>query len=294
MATCQISLADSQISKFYSQRNSESATSLASLINRQPSSDKLGSVLDDTINHLFLSSFAQRPHIDVLVSFLSSVARQIEAAISHPGYTVDKPYKTTVLRPSNGPGIIPEHLSHALYRAIWGHTSRAYTPDEESDKELPKGYYRDASVYATILARAFATQPLFRSSLWREVGDAFVKGLFSGPEQEPGVFVVLTTLILGAGAEIREYILQEERAGKGMAWLWYNDIRTAADEEWGWQDIVEALSKEPLTGMASRLPGYVKASLERAQRHVSDGGSPLKSWDSEMLAKDAFAWVDES
>ncbi len=121
----------------------------------------------------------------------------------------------------------------------------------------------------------------------------FVKGLFSGPEQEPGVFIALSTVLLGAGAEIREYMSQEGVKGKGMAWLWYDDVRTGADREWDWQSIVEALSDDSEPEMSSRLPDYVRATFERAKKHVGDGQGEMKSWDSERLANEAFVWVDE-
>lgn len=282
-----------QISTFFSQRNSQSAVSLGSLVNRQSNLDTLDPILNTIINEFVLSSFSQRSQIDSLVSFLSSLATQIELSVVHPGHSLEDRYATTLLRPSNGPGIVSEHLSHALYRALWGHTSRARTPDEELDREHPKKYYADASIHATILARAFATQPGFRDQLWREVEDMFVKGLFSGPEQEPGVFIALSAVLLGGGAEIREYMSQEGVKGKGMAWLWYDDVRTGADREWDWRGIVGALSNEPEPEISSRLPDYVKATLERAKVHVGDGQGEMRSWDSERLANEAFVWVDE-
>lgn len=278
-----------QISTCFSQPNSQSAASLATLVNRQSNTADLDPILNTIINQFILSSFAQRSQIDSIISFLSSAANQIELSVAHPGHSPEDRYATTQLRASKGPGIVSEHLSHTLYRALWGHTSRARTPDEELDREHPKKYYADASTHATILARAFAIQPGFRDHLWREVEDIFVKGLFSGPEQEPGVFIALSAVLLGAGAEIREYMAQGVK-GKGMAWLWYDDVRTGADREWDWPSIVEALGNEPEPEIS---PSYVRATFERAKKHVCDSQGEMRSWDSQRLANEAFVWVDE-
>ena len=208
-----------------------------------------------------------------------------------PGHTPEDPYATTQLRPSKGSGLIAERLSHKLYRSLWPHTSRCRTPDDEYDLELPKQYYVNASHDGAILARAFATQPVFRPHLWREVEDTFVKGLFSNPDPELGVFVVLSALLLGAGAEIREYLSQEGSRGKGGEWLWYNDERTDPDREWNWSDVVEALRGLPDPEISQRIPDYVKGSFEKAQLHVGDGSGELKSWNSERLARECFWWA---
>jgi len=43
--------------------------------------------------------------------------------------------------------------------------------------------------------------------------------------------------------------------------------------------------------MNDRLPGYVKNTLELAQKYV-EGGLMEESWDSERLTEEAFNWED--
>lgn len=107
------------------------------------------------------------------------------------------------------------------------------------------------------------------------------------------MFIALSAVLVGAAVEIREYMSQGGVKAKGMAWLWYDDVRTGADREWDWRDIVEGLSNEPEPEMSSRLPDYVLATLERAKTHIGDGQGEMMSWNGERLATEAFVWVDE-
>lgn len=289
----QLSLPNTQISELFLQCTPQSSKSLADLITSQANHDGLDRVVVPTIQQLLLSSTAQPTHIDDLVSFLASTANGIDLSVSHPGQSTDahhKSYKSTILRPSRGADIVSERLSHTLYERLWCHTSRAVTPDEDVDKDIPNTYYIDTSILATVLARAFSTQTTFRVSLWREIEDVFVKGLFSGSDQEPGTFIALAAILLGAGAEIRAY-LQDGNMGHGRNWVWYDDM---SDEQvWGWNDIVSSLQKEPEPGFASRLPGFVKTSFELCKQHVGEGNGEMKSWDSLILAREAFGWIEQ-
>ena len=147
------------ISTFFSQSNAQSAESLATLVNRQSDLVTL-STPSPTNSSSPLSPSAAR--LILLSHFYLQWPSQIDSSVIHPGHSPEDRYANTLLRPSNGPGILAEHLSHALYRALWGHVSRTRTPDEDLDREHPTKYYADASIHATILARAFATQRAFR------------------------------------------------------------------------------------------------------------------------------------
>jgi len=287
------------IASYFSQPNGDSATRLAALINQelgsagfQQNTAALDTLLSSITGQLALSSLAHRETIDDYVTFVSFTALQINSAATHPGTIVkegdESLYKIAPLHPASGPGILGEQLSKALFDSIWSATSRAVTPDVETDRDQSKEYYYKSSVQATILARAFALAESMRSSLWRDVEDVLVKGLFSGDEQEPGVFVALAAILLGAGKEIKDYMGEEEK-GKGQRWLWYDDVRTEAEARWGWKDVVEALKGQPGPAMVDRLPEYVKDSFELAKRHVFDGSE--ESWDSERLAAEAFKWA---
>lgn len=287
------------VASLFAAHTSDSATKLAALINQEigsegykPGTASLDALLSSIMNQLLLSSLGHRETIDDYVTFVSFAALQINNEATHPGTILkegdERPYKVAPLHPASGPGIFGEHLSKALFDALWGATSRAYTADENGDRELPKEYYYKTSVQSTVLARAFALPETFRDSLWRDVEDIFVKGLFSGDEQEPGVFIALTAILLGAGEEIEEYMGGEQK-GKGKAWLWYDDVRTEPDARWGWRDVVEALKNQPGPRMADRLPEYVKDNIELAKKHVIDGTK--ESWDSEKIASEAFKWA---
>lgn len=287
-----LSLPSNAVAGLYARPGPESQAALVALINDANANSVTDSVLDSIIYHFILSAFAQPTKIDSLIDFLASVASRITPSLAHPGNPEEK-YMSTPLRPSTGPNILSERLSHTLYGRLWQLTSRAVTPDEDYDKTLPKKYYIDACVISTILARAFATQPVyFRDSLWREVEDVIVKSLFSGPEQEPGVFVALSALLLGAGSEIREYLGAERgKRGQGKGWLWYDDVRTQKDAEWGWEDIIEALLEVPEEELSTNLPDYVEATLALAKVHVGHGDGEIPSWDSDKLAQEAFNWL---
>lgn len=294
-----LSLSTSDVSKYFAQLDADAAASLATLINGY-SADTLDPILNTIIQQFLLASSAQPTQIDRLLSFLSLVASHIDSTLSHPGLEKldpDTRYKSTHLRPSTGPGILSERLSHNLHEAIWGHISRAYTPDPDTDRELPQRYYTDVAVNAAVLARAFATQPdIFRGTLWREVQDVFIKGLFSGPEPEPGVFIALSALILGAGQEVRQYLQIGDHVGRGKGWIWYDDKlkEDTQNATWRWEDIVTALRTVPDPEIAVRLPSFVSETFARAKTHVGDDGELRgASWDSEKLAKDAFGWANE-
>lgn len=287
------------IASHFSQPNGDSATRLTALINQELGSEgfkqstaSLDDLLSSITNQLALSSLAHRETIDDYVTFVSFAALQINSAATHPGTLVKEGdehlYKIAPLHPASGPDILGEHLSKALFDSMWGTTSRAVTPDEETDRDQSKEYYYKSSVQATILARAFALAESMRGLLWRNIEDILVKGLFSGDEQEPGVFVVLAAIFLGAGKEIKDY-MGDEKKGKGRDWLWYDDVTTEADARWGWKDVVEALKSQPGPAMVDRLPGYVKGSFELAKKHVLEGSE--EDWDSEKLAAEAFKWA---
>lgn len=287
------------IASYFSQPNGDSANRLAALINQELGSEDfkqnttaLDHLLSSIASQLALSSLAHRETIDDYVTFVSFAALQINSAATHPGTIVkegdEQLYRIAPLHPASGPDILGEHLSKALFDSIWKATSRAVTPDEENDREHSKEYYYKASVQATILARAFALAESMRGPLWRDVEDILIKGLFSGDEQEPGVFVALAAIFLGAGKEIKDY-MGEEKKGKGRDWLWYDDIKTKPDVAWGWKDVVEALKSQPGPAMVDRLPEYVKGSFELAKKHVAGGSE--EDWESERLAAEAFNWA---
>ena len=290
MTTPQLSLPNSEIARAFSDLTDNSAQSLASLISRQTSPTSLDAVLNSTIQQLLLSSQAQRAEIDNQVSFLFSVASHLPESVSHTGRTQASTYKTTAQRPSNGPELLVERLSHSLYEKLWEYSSRAVTPDEQMDKELPGTYYAEASVYSTVLARAFAINSAARDRLWRNVEDIFVKGLYSGPDPEPGAFVGLSALLLGAGAEIRAYMETNENFGEGKNWVWYNDAKNS--ERWGWEDVVKALGDQSRSEILSRLPNSVNTTFNAAIQHIGNGDHVTASWDSGKLATDAFNWVN--
>lgn len=287
----QLSLPNIQISELFRQRTPQSSNSLADLITSQTNLDDLDRVVVPIIQQLLLSSAAQRTQIDELVSFLAFTANCIHLSASHPGQPTNAHYKSTVLRPSRGVNIISERLSHTLHERLWCHISCAVTPDEDVDKDIPNTYYIDTSILATVLARAFSTQSTLHVSLWREIEDILVKGLFSGSDQEPGTFITLAAVLLGAGAEIRAY-LNDGNVGYGRNWVWYDNVRSN-EQVWGWSDIVSSLQKEPEPGLASRLPGFVRTSFEFCKQHVGEGNGEMKSWDSLILAREAFGWIEQ-
>ncbi|KAF8889826.1 hypothetical protein BD779DRAFT_1706686 [Infundibulicybe gibba] len=278
MSDLSLSLPDNDISHHLSQRSEDSASSLAALI-ATASPDTLDSILETLIDRFLLFCSSDRPQIDAQITFLASVAQPDEPV-----------YQFTLLRACSGPGVIAERLSQKLYGLLWEHTSRAATPDIKWDKRHPKKYYATVALNATVLARAFATQEAFRSVLWREVEDVIIKGLFSGEQQEPGVFIALTALFLGAGAEIREYLASGVQ-GNWMGWLWWDDVRTE-DKRWGWEDIAEAVWKVPDPKMDSRLPDFAKINISVAKHHLAQ--DEMSSLDSETLAHKVFCWVDDT
>ncbi|EKM83261.1 hypothetical protein AGABI1DRAFT_111700 [Agaricus bisporus var. burnettii JB137-S8] len=280
--------------------NNDSAGKLAALINKDIGSDgfkqstaSLDALLSTISKQVILSSLGHRETIDDYITFTTFVALQINNEAVHTGTILGEgekpPYKTAVVLPASGPAILGESLAKNLYDEMWSATSRAYTPLDQDDRNKSQEYYYTTSIHATILARAFALADTFRDSLWRDVEDLLVKGLFSGDEQEPGIFIALTAILLGAGKEIKEYI-GDEKKGSGKRWLWYDNVRTVPDERWGWKDVVEALKQQPGPLMAGRLPDFVKDDLELVKKHVGDG-QVGESWDSEKLAKDAFNWA---
>ncbi|KAF8889793.1 hypothetical protein BD779DRAFT_1469547 [Infundibulicybe gibba] len=287
-----LSLPDNAISHHLSQRSEDSASSLAALI-ATASPDTLDSVLETLIDRFLLFCSSDRPRIDAQIAFLASVARQLPPSLTHPGEVAqpDEPvYRFTLLRACSGPGVIAERLSQKLYGLLWEHTSRAATPDVKLDRRHRKTYYATVALNATVLARAFATQEAFRPVLWREMEDVIIKGLFSGEQQEPGVFIALTALFLGAGAEIREYLASGVQ-GNGMGWLWWDDVRTE-DKRWGWEDIAEAVWKVPDPKMDFRLPDFAKINISVAKHHLAQ--DEMSSLDSETLARKVFCWVDDT
>ncbi|KAF5349669.1 hypothetical protein D9756_008868 [Leucocoprinus leucothites] len=279
--------------------NGDSANQLAALINAEIGSDgfkqstaSLDALLSSITSQLLLSSLAHRETIDEYVNFVLFTALQIKNEATHLGSIRkdDEPplYRIAPLHPASGPAILGENLAKTIYDSIWSATSRAVTPDVEHDRDQSKEYYYMTSVRATILARSFALSESFRDSLWRDIEDILVKSLFSGDEQEPGSFIALTALLLGAGKEIKDY-MGEEMKGQGKAWLWYDDVRTESNAKWGWKDVVESVKHQPGPEMIDRLPEYVKDNVELAKKHV--GGVVEESWDSERLAAEAFGWA---
>ncbi|KAF8635565.1 hypothetical protein AX15_000215 [Amanita polypyramis BW_CC] len=277
---------DAQVANCFASRDAGSARQLASLVN-SCTTESLETVVQPVLDHLYLLSSSKIAEIDALLQYLSLVASNIESGLQ--GGTKSASYRSTDLRPSSGPGILAERLSHSLHEKLWEHTSRDVTPQPDNDKNLEIEYYQHAAVYGTILARGFATQPsLFRGPLWREVEDVFVKALFS-EEPEPGVYVVVAALLLGAGPEIKAYLTTEGHVGQGKDWLWYDDVRTRKGETWGWSDIIAALEVQP--GMiGERLPDYVKSSFGLAKDIMGGGQIAEASWDSSILAQRVFPW----
>jgi hypothetical protein len=278
----------------------DSAEKLAALINKDIGSEgfrqstaSLDALLSTISKQIILSSLGHRETIDDYITFTGFVALQINNEAVHIGTILGggekPPYKTAVVLPASGPAILGENLAKSLFDELWSVTSRAYTPSDDPDRDKSQEYYYTTSIYATILARTFALADIFRDSLWRDIEDIFVKGLFSGDEQEPGIFIALTAILLGAGKEIQEY-MGGEKKGNGKSWLWYNDVRTEPDKRWGWKDVVEALKQQPEPVMAGRLPDFVKDDLELAKKHVGEMQVD-DSWDSEKLAQDAFKWA---
>ncbi|KAF9443139.1 hypothetical protein P691DRAFT_809411 [Macrolepiota fuliginosa MF-IS2] len=286
------------VASLFANPNGDSATKLAALINKNLGSEgfkqstaSLDALLSSITNQLNLSSFAHRETIDDYVNFVAFTSLQINNQATHPGTILkegEQPlYRVAPLHPASGPGILGQNLAKTMFDSLWDATSRAVTPDVDTDRDQPKEYYYKASIYATVLARAFALAESFRDSLWRDVEDVLVKGLFSGDEQEPGVFVALTAILLGAGKEIEAYLNGEDK-GQGKNWLWYDDVRTESDSTWGWKDVVGALKSQPGPEMMDRLPEYVKDNIELAKKHVASGEG---SWDSKRLASEAFRWA---
>ena len=277
---------DAQVANCFASRDANSARQLASLINAC-TLDSLETVVRPILDHFYLLSSSKIEDIDALLQYLTLAASNIEPTLQ--GATKSTSYRSTDLRPSTGPAILAEWLSHSLYEKLWDHTSRAVTPNSDDDKNIGIEHYQDAAVYGTILARGFATQQaLFREPLWREVEDVFVKAFFT-EEPEPDIYVVVTALLLGAGPEIKTYLTMEGHIGQGKDWLWYDDVRTRKEETWGWPDVVAALAAQPGI-LEQRLPDYVKNSFGLAKETLGDGQIAGASWDSSILAQRAFPW----
>lgn len=294
-----IALYDDVPTAFASLTN-DSAEKLAALINKDIGSEgfkqstaSLDALLSTISKQITLSSLGHRETIDDYVTFTNFIALQINNEAVHVGTILEggekPPYKAAVLLPTSGPAILGENLAKTLFDGLWSATSRAVTPSDGQDRSKSQEYYYTTSIHATILARAFALADTFRDSLWKDIEDIFVKGLFSGDEQEPGIFIALTAIVLGAGTEVQEYMGAEAK-GHGKSWLWYDDVRREPNERWGWKDVVEALKQQPGPVMAGRLPDFVTDNLELAKKHVM-AGQVGDSWDSEKLAQDAFKWA---
>ncbi|KXN82698.1 hypothetical protein AN958_02263 [Leucoagaricus sp. SymC.cos] len=290
-----------QVPSLFANPNGDSANALAALINKEIGSDgfkqstgNLDKLLSSISEQLILSSISHRETIDEYLNFVFFSALQINGEATHTG-TIRKDgepplYKVAPLHPASGPAIFGENLAKTLYDSLWSSFSRAVTPDVDNDRDQSKEYYYMTAIRATILARGFALSESFRNSLWRVIEDILVKALFSGDEQEPGAFVALTALILGAGQEIKDY-LKHGNKGKGKNWLWYDDVRTESDAKWGWKEVVDVLKHQPGPGMIDRLPEYVKGNVELAKKHAMNTNSLEESWDSERLAAEAFKWA---
>jgi len=289
------------ISALFANPNGDSGNELAGLINQEigPESFKQSSasqvsLLSSITQQLVKSSLAHREIIDDYVTFVSFAALQINSKPTPIGSIRkdDEPplSKVAPLHPVSGPAILGENIAEKISGSVWGATSRAAAPNADRDRSLSKEYYRTVSVQMTILARAFALSESFRGSLWPVIEDIFVKGLFSGDSQEPGSFIALAALMLGAGKEIREY-MEGGKKGRGKSWSWSDNVRTEAEARWEWKDVVEAFKHQPGQEMNDRLPGYVKNTLELAQKYV-EGGLMEESWDSERLTEEAFNWED--
>jgi hypothetical protein len=301
MASSSSSIALHQtIPTLFAKPNGDSANQLALLINKaigeggfKENTAAIDSLLSSINDQLILSSLGHRETIDDYLNFVIFTALQINNKATHVG-TIrrddEKPlYMVAPLHPASGPMILGESLAKSLHDSLWSSFSRAVTPDSDIDRDQSKEYYYIASVHASILARGFALSESFRDALWRVIEDILVKALFSGDEQEPGSFIALTAIILGAGQEVKDYLAGKPK-GQGKAWLWYDDVRTESDAKWGWKEIVDALKHQPGPEMIDRLPEYVKDNVELAKKHV-ESDSLAESWDSERLAQEAFRWA---
>ena len=289
------------ISALFENPNGDSGNELAALINQEIGMESFKrstasqlTILSSITQQLVDSSLAHRETIDDFVTFVSFASLQINSKPTPIGSIRkdDEPplSKIAPLHPVSGPTIVGENLAEKISDTVRDATSRAVTPDDSRDRSLSKRYYRTVSVQTTILARAFALSESFRGPLWSVIEDILIKGLFSGDHQEPGAFIALAALMLGAGKEIKEY-MDGGKKGQGKAWLWYDDVRTEAEAKWEWKDVVEAFKHQPGQGMNDRLPDYVKNTLELAQRYV-EGGLIEESWDSERLAEEGFDWAN--
>src|ERR1700687_81591 len=121
-----LSLPSNAVGGLYARLGPESEAALAALIN-DAKANSLDSVLDSIIYHFILSAFAEPTKIDSLIGFLASAASRTTPSLSHPGNPEEKAMSTP-LRPSTGPNILSERLSHTLYGRLWQLTSRAVTP----------------------------------------------------------------------------------------------------------------------------------------------------------------------
>lgn len=275
---------DAQVSDYFTDCTEDSAKQLASLINACPP-DSLDTIFNPIFQQLYLHSFNQIKPIDSLLHFLTSVANHIDSSVYDGG--AEGRYGSTFRRASSGPETLAERLSQSLYETQWDFVSRVVTPDEEYDRKLSLEYYKSAAIYGTFLARAFVVRPdLFRDRLWREVEDVFVKGLFT-EDSEPGIYVVIATLLLGAGKDIRAY-LDDGHVGKGKSWVWYDDKRFRDEDTWGWTDIAAALEGMHIP---DTLPGYVTNSFRLAKDVIRRGQDNEVNWDSNTLAHEGFPWV---
>lgn len=86
-----------------------------------------------------------------------------------------------------------------------------------------------------LLARLFATQPVVRPYLWREVEAALIKAALSTSEKEAGCFLALPILIQGAGHAINHWTVTEGK-GVGKHWSsWYGGCLSPF-ERWSFLD----------------------------------------------------------
>lgn len=277
----------------------ESAGKLAALINKDIETElkgtpaSLDALLSTISKQLLLSSFGHRESIDDYVNLMVFTALLINSKPVDAGIVADEggrnPHKPTILYPTSGPALLGKNLAYVLSDELRIATSRSRTPVEEWDRAKPLEYYYKAMIHATVLARAFALTDIFRDLLWSNIEDIFVKGLFSGDEPEPGIFIVLASILLGAGKEIEEYMGDEDEGG-GKSWSGHDNAGAKCDESRCWKDVIKALKWKFEQRMPDRLPEYVKDSMKLAKIHVKDG-NPACSWDSKRLALEAFNWA---
>ncbi len=217
-----------------------------------------------------------------LVACISDVARQLETSLKHPGHPKSGGRKTVEFRLVEGPAVLGEAISVTISGRLWDHISRAVTPEDGRDCGLSKAYFKKTAILAILLAKLFASVPSFRPCLWREVEDILIKGLFSGPDPEPGAFVAVTALIALSTTQIEEYLSEEGHVGQGKDWVWYNNIR-AEDESWSWAEVVEGVQNAKI---APLLMGDVGKTFQFA-KNILDG----KMEDSDWELVEVFPWL---